>query len=296
MIESDVPRQGVAPPGSANNADPINGHDWVTRVGSHADLEYACIFPLSDSSGNPVTRDCTLAVNANFCDCPDTAGSLSGMQLPPVCDATTITKQIGARVFPTTRELVLARELSQQASVASLCPIHVQDQATGDDPLYGYRPAFAPLIERLKPALTNLCLPEAPKVDPKTDLASCTDLVELPDGPGTCVKPTCDASLGLSVPLATVLASTCSALHAEYVSQVADGGSAAGLTDASLRSVCALRELTPPSGFIGGTCARSSDPGWCYVTGTAAGRCPQAVVFTASALPAHAVARVSCTH
>jgi hypothetical protein len=296
MIESDVPRQGVAPPGSANNTDPVNGHDWVTRVGTHADLEYACIFPLSDANGNAVSRDCTLAQNTNFCDCPHMAGSLNAMQLPPICDATTITKQVGSRVYPTTRELLLAKELNHQAAVASMCPINLQDNATGDDPLYGYRPAFAPLIDRLKPALTNLCLPEAPKVDPKTNLASCTVLVELPDGPGTCAKPTCDASLGLSVPPATVLASTCSALHREYLAQVADRGSATGITDASLRSVCELGELTPPSSFIGGTCASSPDPGWCYVTGSAAGRCRQAVVFTASALPAHAVARVSCTN
>ncbi len=296
MIESDVPRQGVAPPGSADNADPISGHDWVTRVGDQADLEYACIFPLSDSAGNPSSRDCTLAANANLCSCPRTAGSLGAMQLPPICDPTTVTKQVGARVYPTTRELLLAKELGQQAAVASMCPTNVADSPAQDDPLYGYRPAFAPLFDRLKNVIVDQCLPEAPKVDPKTGRASCTVLVELPGGAGTCAQPTCDPSLGLSVPPASVLASTCSALHAEYLAEVADGGSAAGITDASLRSVCELQDLTAPSTLVGGSCVASPTPGWCYVTGAAAGPCPQAIVFATSALPNHAVTRVSCTN
>jgi hypothetical protein len=39
--------------------------------------------------------------------------------------------------------------------VSSLCPLHVNDNATGDDPDYGYRPAVATIINRLKSALTN---------------------------------------------------------------------------------------------------------------------------------------------
>jgi hypothetical protein len=206
---------------------------------------------------------------------------------------------VSGRAYPTTRELILAQQLGAQATVASICPIDVADNAAGNDPLFGYRPAFATLIDRLKTALTFQCLPQPPKVEPKTGQASCTVLVELPDGSGTCANPTCDPSLGLSVPPADVLASTCGSLHAQYVTASADAGGAAGLVDGSMHSVCQLQQLTPaaePSAFAGATCDGAQQPGWCYVTGVAAGRCPQGVFFTASAVPPHATTVVSCTN
>jgi hypothetical protein len=162
MIESYQPRSGVAPPGSANNADPANGHDWITDQpvgvqGGHilqVDRQYACTFPLIDSTGAVVTRDCTLAQNANFCDCPHLAGTLTAAQLPPICDQTTTTRQIGAKAYPTIRELLLAKLLGTQGIVASICPQHVQEAMPGD-PLWGYRPALGTLITRLAPVITR---------------------------------------------------------------------------------------------------------------------------------------------
>jgi hypothetical protein len=43
--------------------------------------------------------------------------------------------------------------LGNQGVVSSLCPIHTSDNASGDDPLYGYRPAVNALIDRMKAAL-----------------------------------------------------------------------------------------------------------------------------------------------
>jgi hypothetical protein len=164
MIESYQPRSGIAPPGSANGADAINGHDWITDqpvgvMGGHVlqvDREYACIFPLSDSNGNPTARDCSVPQNANFCDCPHMAGTVNAMQLPPVCDQTTITKQIAAKAYPTIRELLVAKLLGTQGIVGSICPVDTSDNATHDDPLYGYRPAVEMMIDRMKTALVPL--------------------------------------------------------------------------------------------------------------------------------------------
>ena len=48
--------------------------------------------------------------------------------------------------------------------------------------------------------------------------------------------------------------------------------------------VCELAQL--PKGVWGGdSCVASTDPGWCYVTGTAAAPCPQAVRFSPVATP-----------
>jgi hypothetical protein len=157
MIESFTPRANVSPPGSANNADPINGHDWVTNTGTghilNVDREYACVFPLVDMNGNPTTRDCTLAQNQNFCDCPHTpTGSLTADQLPPICDPTTQSNQVGAKAYPTIRELELAHLMGTQGIVSSICPQHVTEESPGD-PLYGYRPGISLLVSHLAPAI-----------------------------------------------------------------------------------------------------------------------------------------------
>ncbi|MGH7434208.1 MAG: hypothetical protein ACRENE_00870 [Polyangiaceae bacterium] len=160
MIESYQPRTGLAVPGSANGTDPVNGHEWITDQpvgvqGGHVlqvDRQYACIFPLMDSSGTPVTRDCTLAQNANFCDCPHLPSTLNAQQLPPICDTITPTLQVGAKAYPTIRELLLAKLLGTQGIVASICPEHVQESSPGD-PLWGYRPAIGTLIGRLAPVI-----------------------------------------------------------------------------------------------------------------------------------------------
>jgi hypothetical protein len=164
MIESYQPRSGIAPPGSPSNSDPISGYDWITDqpvgvMGGHVlqvDREYACIFPLVDTNGNPMSRDCSLAQNANFCDCPHAQGTLNAQQLPPLCDQTTITKQVAAKAYPTIRELLLAKLLGTQGIVGSICPIDGADNATRDDPLFGYRPAVEMTIDRMKTALVPL--------------------------------------------------------------------------------------------------------------------------------------------
>jgi len=43
--------------------------------------------------------------------------------------------------------------LGSQGVVGSLCPIHTEDNATADDPLYGYRPGLSSLVNRMKAAL-----------------------------------------------------------------------------------------------------------------------------------------------
>jgi hypothetical protein len=309
MIESFLPRAGIAPPGSAQNADPIIGHDWITDqpvgvMGGHVlqvDRQYACTFPLVDSNGILTSRDCTLPQNGNFCDCPHMAGTVNAMQLPPVCDPTTITKQVAAKAYPTIRELLLAEKLGSQGIVSSICPIDASDNATHDDPNYGYRPAVEVIVDRLNGAFTD-CFPQALHVGPNGS-TSCHLLVQVPPSSGaatgTCTNPACDPNKGLSPPPGNFLSALCQGLEDEYNQAIsANGGSSVGLTDPARVPVCQLVQLTPqdnPSDFQGGSCASAAvDNGWCYVSGAAAGRCSQMVVFTKNALPKGATARIVC--
>src|SRR6202012_1426010 len=119
---------------------------------SAVDLEYACTFPL----GTP--RDCTDLNVAPLCDCPSENGSadggvppLSADEVPPVCDPQTPTRQLYAKAYPTIREILLAKLMGPaQGIVASICPQETRDTSS---PVYGYRPAVALLVDRLKTAL-----------------------------------------------------------------------------------------------------------------------------------------------
>jgi hypothetical protein len=154
MIESFSPRAGLAPPSSADTADPIHGREWVTNVGQGVDLEYACTFALM------APRDCTTPANQETCDCPATAG-FPHDQLPPLCDSQSSTTQVRAKAYPTPRETLLARKLGNQGVLGSICPVHPVEQGAGD-PLYGFRPAFAALLDRMGPALGALRKPPTP--------------------------------------------------------------------------------------------------------------------------------------
>jgi hypothetical protein len=313
MIESYAPRPTLPPPGSPAGTDPISGHEWVTNTsngqpgnmnGGHVlavDREYACTFPLVGSNGASSPRDCTEAQNHDFCDCPSTPGSVTAAELPPICDTTTQTLQTGAKAYPTIRELLLAKDMGAQGIVSSICPIHVAD-TTGNDPYYGYRPAVAVIIDRLKAALNDTCLPQ-PLIALPGGGVSCLVLVQIPDGQagvsGSCQSPTCPASAGLTAPSQDVLGRYCQGLEDTYNQEVADnGGSTHGLTDPANVPVCALRQLTIanfPNDFPSGSCAtETSDKGWCYLTGTAAGSCAQAVVFSNGALPNGSSAQLQC--
>jgi len=161
MVESQTPRNGtaldptnvLAAPTAADGTDPISGREWITNQGPHADLnvdrEYACIFALA------TPRDCSNPDNSYACDCspPAQDGGLTHAETSPVCDPVTTTLQDYAKAYPTVRELLLAKKLGTQGIAASLCPIDVDDNAAGNDPLFGYRPATDLIVTHFKAAL-----------------------------------------------------------------------------------------------------------------------------------------------
>jgi hypothetical protein len=166
MIESITPRAGLAPPNSAANADPINGHEWDPSMANptpNADLQYACIFPL----GMPKT--CTEQTD---CDCfVPPMGNAAAAQNPLCQGAGGYSNvQVRAKGYPGTRELEVLQGLGEQAIVASICPSNVSNTTAAD---FGYRPAIAALISRLRNALRGRCLPRQLAVDTTTGAVPC---------------------------------------------------------------------------------------------------------------------------
>jgi hypothetical protein len=291
--------------------DPINGGEWSTNK---QDLQFSCIFDLRPQY-NGTGKDCTNPEYTNACDCATNALN-AGTQL---CSPTTPTLQIYGKAYPSVREMAIAKAMSQstagnQGIVSSLCPIHVTDNSSGNDPLFGYRPAVNAIINRLKTSLSNQCLPQKLTADSSGNVP-CLILVQLPTqvGPGACANPgtACDNSQGLFGPGDTpngasgpivsqdILTKFCQTQEAAYT------GAAGGPADPDTFPTCALEQLLPttstgaantndfPNGAAGG-CAAAKDPGWCYVTGAAANGCPQAILFTNGEPPHGATVSLQC--
>lgn len=148
MLVSPVPRAGLPGPESAANGDDKNGHEWMSSEGSPPDLQYACTFEL------PETRDC--GGGAEDCDCATSDKTKSPLCQDPATGAYS-TVQRRAKGYPGLRELEVLRGIGAQGIVASICPSNSTHPEKPND--YGYRPAIQALVERLRGALRNACLP-----------------------------------------------------------------------------------------------------------------------------------------
>ncbi len=283
MIQSQSPRPGLPDATAADTADPLHGREWDT---GKVDLQYACTFQL------PTPKDCTDKKFAGACDCA------SGTPpLPPLCDAAKKTTQVRGKAYPCIRELTVAKKLGDQGIVASLCPRSL-DLTDPNNPNYGYRPAVAAIVDRLKNALANQCLPQQLSGSNCGDVP-CLILETLANaGP----EEDCLKIPGLQIPDPIVLQKFREQQKAEQGDVKGDAGP--GFVDATRLPVCQVTQLVPPGqhpdsctnqaatskfkyapDFQNGSCAASSEAGWCYVSGAASGTCPQAILFSATGNP-----------
>lgn len=274
MDQSIEPRASLPAPDAIgkNGSDQIHGREWDTKKG---DLQYSCTFPLEAPLAAP--RDCS--ASAASCDC-------DGVLSPPLCSTNKGGKeQIRAKAYPTIRQYTVAKGLGEQGIVASLCPLvdskgKLFPDKNGDgsaNPFFGYRPAVASIIDRLKNALANQCLPQA--LTPDTEgRVPCLILEVLanPGGQNECDKP----AQGLKQPDPQVLQK----FREEQQKELGDPKT--GAKDLSKFPVCEVVQLVKKAGD---TCAKDSAAGWCYVVNTdasqPAGSCPQAIVFSPSGNP-----------
>lgn len=179
MVEASGPRTGANPitadaitPETSMDprANRINGHEQ--RIPALPDdLQYACTFPIKPK---------TCKLNENACDCSprspngtaNVVAANSPLCQPPgggPADAT----QFYAKAYPGTRELEVLKGLGEQGIAASICPKHTESANPDSDPNYGYNPAVAAIVTRLKAALTGKCLPRVIEADPVTHQVQC---------------------------------------------------------------------------------------------------------------------------
>ncbi len=272
MHESVAPRTGVnpitqdalAPPGALPTANPINGHEWTNAA--KTDLQYACIFPLKDpDSGALAPKDCS--VDGANCDCGSLAADKPLCQ-DPQTGQTDPKLQFYAKGYPGLRELETLKEYGNNSIVASICP-KVQ---TPGNPDYGYNPAVAAIIERLKSALSGKCLPRVLSVDPVTGLVPCAVVEAQPVAQGLdCSRPgrTDLGSLENGVQLRN-------AVEAQLKGLGVCGGT--GQPSCAAYSMCGIDQFDPNSSPAAlEACQKSTTPdpgytGYCYVADNAQGQ------------------------
>ena len=148
-LADQLPNSAIAAPGTNGNA--INGAEQLVDPNVRDDLQFACIFPLDE----PIPCD---SVNTAECDCnADEAGKQS-----PLCQfatANTDGVQTHAKAYPAARQLEVLRQIGDQGLVASICPKNTT--AVGDpllDPNYGYNPAIAGILKRLREGIGPTCI------------------------------------------------------------------------------------------------------------------------------------------
>ena len=151
MKESIEPRAGIPGPDSTNAwADPIVGHDYIVDIElnnnstGYGNLQHACIFELPEPIDCGTEKcDCERDENNPLCQEPD--GTYS------------TTQQRRAKAYPGLRQLAVLKGIEDQGVVSSICPAQLSDQSpqAGN---YGYRPAIAALIAKLKEQLADPCL------------------------------------------------------------------------------------------------------------------------------------------
>lgn len=238
------------------------------ETGFGADLNYACTFPLS--TPRTVTQDDIDGVgdcNRFYPNeaCTPSSGSVASER-----------KQTRAKAYPTTRELSVVRSLGGRGIAASLCPLRIAPRpgmSAEADPDYGYNPAVASIVERLKERLNGRCLSQPLKplsAEGEPVRVDCA-FYELEADSDASQDGDCAGKPGRSV------------ADANGVSQFRRQLESQGEGDLAQRQICLLKELPVRSGE---TCYAASEPGWCYVQKNGAQRpagvCEQAIIFQKS--------------
>ena len=253
MIESEFPRAGIP------DGNEINGREYSTldsvngTTDTPDDLEYACTFPLAQPR-NCNDRD----PNTEACDC------YQGELDRPLCEetpgqSTPGTTQYWAKAYPGTRHLEVLREYGPNSIVASICARNVADPAAAD---FGYRPAIAAIVDRLKEQLGDRCLPRS--LNTAEDGTVACNLVEtIPRPEGPCV---CDPNFARRAPDAVLDQVVRSQLASERGSPCGDDQNC---QQACLCEVLQVQQVeTNPANALD-VCQQDPDAsgveGWCYV-------------------------------
>jgi hypothetical protein len=236
------------PPTAAATANLINGHESI--IADNSDLQYACTFKLNQPT------NCTDEVKAmgGACDCFASDAKYSRS----LCDGTT---QRSAKAYPGVRHLQVLKDFGERGThnsiVASICP-KVTDNPS--NPSYGYNPAVAAIVDRLKEALRGKCLPRKLTPD-ETGKVPCHVIEAAFTTPEKGCN--CDAATGRSPASGDISAAVKKQLTD---SQYCDS---AGTPPCSSYCLCAIQQL-PDTDGVNARCKTSTTAptdvyGYCYI-------------------------------
>jgi hypothetical protein len=281
MVESVDPRPGLPGPTSAANADPFNGHEYNT---AREDLEYACIYTLPTArqcactQGTSTYASCKYQNPNDCCDLnypADGAGGPGADFDKPLCNGST---QVAAKGYPGLREIAVLHDYAVSAAaqtqgnsiVASICPQDLSSSPTS--PGYGYNPAVAALINRLKEKLKGSCLPRPLTVNADGTLpCSVVEVVSSDKLNGSDCNSYC-MGMGRDVNGPVSSAMTGAVIDSMRRSKICDSP---GQTACSTMCMCELAQETgnpqDPNSYLY-ICQNNNDgtenaipPGYCYV-------------------------------
>jgi hypothetical protein len=198
-----------------------------------------------------MVRDC--ATESGGCDC-DPQGV--GADERPLCqgpDGNYGSDQYFAKAYPGLRQLQVLKDYNENSIVASICARNVDNQNAQD---FGYRPAIAAIVDRLKEKLVDRCLPRPLEPDPEGAVpCSIVEVAPAPaGGAGACA---CDEGAART-PVSPEV-------DPRVRARMEDNGICEG---ASCSEFC-LCELQPVTGGDLQQClnnpAEISASGWCYI-------------------------------
>ena len=255
-------KESIAPRSLSADDAPTREFDTLFK-----DLQFACTFPLPRNPDGSRGKDCTAEESKGACDCDPTGdGYIPDI---PLCDATTNTLQVRGKAYPTISQLQVARLLGEQSIVASLCPREVDDRSSPD---YGYRPAVRAIVDRLKNALAEQCLPQ-PLTREANGKVPCLILESFQEGDQATI---CDPAKGLKQAEPNVV-------RRFYEEQAAVTG--VDVATVSTQPVCEVEQLVGAQ-LVNESCEQSSAAGWCYITaGASRTKCAQAIKFSPTGNP-----------
>ncbi len=257
MLESAVQRPAVP------NPNPINGREYNTitgnaAVGTRDDLQYSCIFPLAE----PKLCDDANVQAGEICDC------VAGDNDRPLCEQTPGvsapgTTQYWAKAYPGLRQLQVLKDYGTNSIVASICARNVTAPERSD---FGYRPAIAAIVDRLKEQLGNRCLPRSLSVDSE-DRVPCTLVETIPQPSGAC---NCDPSIARGIPSPEVEQQIRAQLAGDLTRPC--GEDDPSCTSACLCEVLQVQDANPDGDAALQVCQNELEAngveGWCYVADT----------------------------
>ena len=285
--------QTMQPTTAAPTADPFNGHEWNTAL---EDLEYACIAQLTTTKPCPCTAS---SATFNSCvylhpnDCcslsytTDALGNPGADYDKPLCQppggGAQTTTQYFFKGYPGLREIAVLHDYAVSTDadtqgnsiVASICPKDLSAASqTANSPGYGYNPAVAALITRLKEKLKGSCLPRP--LQPNADGSLPCNVVEVVSG-ANLTDPTTGSPVDCTTyctanqrgtPSPQMTAAVVTSLQQSRVCDVSGGPACNTFCQCLLPQEPAGNDLTVCQNATDGSENTTIPPGYCYIDAT----------------------------